>query len=140
MNEQISAVGILVASLAAMAVGAIWYSNKLFGKTWMAGVGITDKQMKKGMKKALYEMALLSVITSYVMTLLINHAHDFSNTSWLSAGIMTGLWVGLGIGVTTVLSHGILDPRRKQVLWINAGNRLITLLVMGAVLGYFLGL
>lgn len=44
---QVNFVGIVVASIAAMAVGYFWYSNMVFGKRWMKLQGLSENTMNK---------------------------------------------------------------------------------------------
>jgi hypothetical protein len=139
MQVQVSLIGVILAAVAAMVIGFVWYHPKFFGATWQKMIGLSDKDMKKNMPTAMGMMVVVSLLTAYILDHFINYAHSFMAVSWMSAAVQTSLWVWLGFGLTTIVAHGAYEPRDRQVMLINAGNRLATLLAMGLVLGYFLG-
>ena len=140
MEVDVSVTGIILAAASVVVVGSVWYSDKMFGKQWKKIIGLKDADMKKAMGPAMGWMVVVSLLTAYVLDHFINYIHNFeTDISWVSAGFWAGFWVWLGFGLTTIIAHGVFEPRDKKVMWIHAGNRLVTLLVMGLILGYFLG-
>ncbi len=139
MEAQVSLIGVILAAASAIVIGSIWYSPKLFGGMWQKMIGLTDQEMKKNMGPAMIMMVVMSLLTAYVLDHFINYTHNFMAVSWMSAGLQTALWVWLGFGLTTIVAHGAFEPRDKQIMLINASNRLVTLTAMGAILGFFLG-
>ena len=139
MQVQVSLIGVVLSAVAAMIIGYVWYSPKVFGTTWQKLIGLSNKDLKKNMGPAMGSLVVSALLTAYILDHFINYAHNFMGVSWLSAGIQTALWVWLGFALTTIVAHGALEPRDKQVMLINAGNRLAILLVMGIILGFFLG-
>ena len=51
---------ILISSIAAFAIGAIWYSPALFFKPWSAAVGKTEEDLKKGVSPFSYVVTFLA--------------------------------------------------------------------------------
>jgi sterol desaturase/sphingolipid hydroxylase (fatty acid hydroxylase superfamily) len=135
---NISVWGVILAALSAMVVGTVWYSKAVFGKRWMKVLGMSDKDMKKNMPFAMTMMIVAALLTSYTLAHFIIYAHRGTNNSWEWAAIKTSLWAWLGFSFTTVIAHDSWDNRTKKNILINAGNRLVTLLVMGLILGAFL--
>ena len=139
MQILVSFWGVVLAAASSMAIGMLWYSDNMFGKSWKKMIGTTDKQMKKNMGPATGILVLTSLLTAYILDHFVNYAHNFMAVSWMSAGVQTALWAWLGFGLTTIVAHGVFEPRDRQLMLINAGNRLASLLAMGIILGYFLG-
>jgi hypothetical protein len=54
------------------------------------------------------------------------------------SGFDTAVLVWLGFAGTALVAHDVFDPRPKSKLYINLGNRLVTLVVMGLIIGAFL--
>jgi hypothetical protein len=138
MFANVSVVGVLLAAISAMIVGTIWYSKAVFGGQWMSMMGISDKDMKKGMAQAMVWLVGISLVTAFVLAQFIVYVHAYMGGSWLAAGFETALWAWLGLAATAIFAHGVFDPRDKKVLYINAVNRLVTLLVMGLIIGAFM--
>ena len=135
MNVHFSIIGVLLAAVSAMLIGTIWYSPKVFGKAWMKIIGLSDKDMKKNMGAAMVTLIIVSLLTAYVMSIFITYTHDYVGGSWISAGMSTSILAWAGFALTAIFAHGVFEPRDKKVLYINAGNRLATLLAMGLILG-----
>lgn len=137
MFTHVSLVGILLAALSAMVIGMIWYNPAVFGKSWRKMLGVSDDDMKKKMGPALAVLVVVSLVTAYVLAHFIVYTHGSESGGWLEAGVKTALWGWLGLAATAIFAHGVFDPRDKKVLYINAGNRLVTLVVMGLIIGAF---
>ena len=138
MFVGVSAVGVILAAVSAIVIGMIWYSKATFGKQWMSMMGISDKDMKKGMAQAMVWLVGISLVTAFVLAQFTVYVHSYMGGSWLAAGFETALWAWLGLAATAIFAHGVFDPRDKKVLYINAVNRLVTLLVMGLIIGAFM--
>ncbi len=137
MEAQLPVIGIILASLSAMIVGMVWYSSKVTGTAWMAMIGIKDKDMQAKIASAMPMLVAAALVTAYTLALFTNYAHAFNGGTWMTDSIMTAIWLWIGFGVTTIVAHGVFEPRDRRVMLINAGNRLVTLLVMAVILGLF---
>jgi hypothetical protein len=135
MNVHVSILGVLLAAISAMVIGTLWYSPALFGKQWMKMIGTTEEQMKARMKSVIFVLIIASLLTAYVLAIFTAYMQHFTNSSCLAAGIDTALLAWAGFSMTTIFAHGVFEPRDKRILYINIGNRLVTLLVMGVILG-----
>lgn len=130
--------GVILGGLSAMIVGALWYSPYLFGKTWSKAIGISDEQMSRGMAKVMPILLLVSLLTAYVLALFIVYFMSYSHKGAVVSGVEVGLLAAIGFACTALVAHGVFDPRPKNGLYINLGNRIVTLIVMGAIIGLFI--
>ncbi len=137
MFAHVSIWGILLAAVAAMIVGTAWYSSALFGKTWMKAIGTTEKDMSQRMGTTMPLLIIVSLVTAYALSLITAYLQHYTGGSGFGAAVDTSLLAGIGFGATAVFAHGAFEPRDKKVMYINAGNRIVTLLVMGLVIGAF---
>lgn len=138
MFGHVSVWGILLAALSAMVVGALWYSPVVFGKEWSRITGITQKNMSKKRNSAMLLLIVVSLVTAYALSLFIIYLHTFTGNSWLLTGVQASLLAGIGFGATTVFAYGAFESRDKKILYINAGNRIVTLFIMGLIIAAFL--
>ena|SRR5665213_979968 len=138
MQVHIAVIGVLLAALSAILIGMIWYSQPVFGKVWMKMIGTKDKEMKARMGMATVVLIIVALITAYVLAYFIVYTHSYTGGGWIAAGAETALWAWLGLAVTTIVAHGVFDPRDRMVMYINIGNRLVTLLAMGLIIGAFM--
>ena len=126
---------ILVSALASMAIGAFWY-GPLFGQTWMRAMGWdpADKakmeEMKKGMGMSYFWQFIASLVMAYVLVVLISRTSAMGFMGGVKLAFLA--WVGF---VLTIKFGDSLWGGKKDLFWISAGNMLLTMLVMGAILG-----
>lgn len=140
---SINYVAILVAGIAAMVVGAVWYSPMLFAKAWMKALGRDmDKMSKEDMMEMRkkggpgYLVAFLTLLViGYVMSIFMITAANASGMHGATFGASIGFWAWLGFVATTFLSMAMFEGRPKALYLINVGQYLAAFLVMGAILG-----
>lgn len=138
MFASVSVWGVVLGGLSAMVIGMLWYSPFLFGKQWGKGLGVSEKEMNKDRAKAMPILIIASFLTAYVLSLFTVYFSDFTGDGGVMSGFDTALLAFIGFAATAMVVHGVFDPRSKKVLYINLGNRLVTLVVMGLIVGAFL--
>jgi flagellar biosynthesis protein FliQ len=127
--------GWILAGLSAMVVGMIWYSPFLFGKRWTAATGVAEKEMNSMRPKVLPVLVVVSLLTAYVLSLFTVYLHSYMGNSWMTAALDTAFLAWLGLAGTAVVAHEIWDKKGRDAMYINLGNRLVTLVVMGLIIG-----
>jgi hypothetical protein len=132
ISVSVSWLGIAAAVVAAMAIGSIWY-GPLFGKKWMKLVGL-----KRGQSSPVGPMLImlgLAIVQAFVLAHFIAYASYFyPDTSNPTIGLLTGLWAFIGFVVPVLVSNAVFAKGSMELLKINLGNQLITLLVIGTIL------
>jgi hypothetical protein len=130
---SINWLGALLALVAAMAIGSIWY-GPLFGKRWMKLVGL-----KRGDSSPLAPMLIMLVLSAvqvFIMAHFIAYSgYFYPDYSGVTTGLLTGLWAFVGFVIPLLVSNTIFSKGSTELLKINLGNQLVTLLVIGAILG-----
>ncbi len=122
---------ILISSIAAFAIGAIWYSPALFFKPWSAAVGKSEEDLKKGVSPFSYVVTFLAwFVAVYVLARIFWHAgvHD------MVSGLRLTFLCWLGFGAAANLIHIIFEGKKYQLWIINWGYILIGLLVSSVIL------
>ncbi|MGH2399718.1 MAG: DUF1761 domain-containing protein [bacterium] len=128
---DVNYLAVIVAAVLQMVLGFLWY-GPLFGKQWMGFMKITPAQISQqgGMTRTYAWSAVMSLITAYVLSLLV----DYMGARTVGAGIAAGFWPWLGF-VVPVTASGLLYENRPFGLWVlNAGYQLVSLALMGALL------
>jgi hypothetical protein len=119
---------ILLAAVVNMVIAVVWYSDALFGKTWMKLTGV--KEMKPTPPKMIAGL-LASVIIAYVLSSLTG----FLGAPTLIRGILAGAFVWVGFVATTSINPVLWEGKPIQLYLIDNGCQLLSFLAMGAVLG-----
>jgi hypothetical protein len=140
MDASVNYLAVLACGVTAIIIGFIWY-GPLFGKQWMRMTGIdkaTPEEMAKG-KKQMPMMAAIqfvgALLMGWVLSYMYIYVSAFNGVSGPVVGAESGFWAWLGF-VAPVTVGMVLWEGRPWAYWgIVAGNWLVTLLVMGAIIG-----
>lgn len=137
MNVQVNFLAVLLAGIASMVVGFLWYSPLLFGKPWMKLLGYTSKSMKdaqKEMGKTYGISFILSLVTAYILFHVMVLSENFFGYSALITGLITAFWMWLGFVAPVQLTDVLFGKKQWQLFGINTGYQLVALMVMAVVL------
>lgn len=127
---DISWLAVIVAAVVKFLIGWGWYSPALFGKQWQELNKMTAADVQAGMVPALIAEAVGDLIMAYILARFVGH-YGFG----FGIGILVGFMAWLGF-VATVLANQIFYERKpQQLIVINGGYLLISLVVMGAIVG-----
>lgn len=128
---------ILACAVASMVIGFIWYSKPLFLKPWLESIGKTEDFVKNPqMVKYLY-LFLVSLIEAWFVALvlaMITVPAPSPDLLSMADGLQAGLIVWMGFVATTSFANNLMSGGSFKLFMIQAGNHLVTLLVMGAIL------
>ncbi|MFQ5797138.1 MAG: DUF1761 domain-containing protein [Bacteroidota bacterium] len=130
---DINLLAVLVAAIASMIVGAVWYSPALFAKRWLALMKKSEAELEQMKKKAPRAYAL-SFVGALVMSYVLAHIVDCAQATTVAGGLESGFWLWLGFVGTTNLSGVLFEDRPTGLYLINMGHYLVSLLIMGAIL------
>jgi len=127
--ENINWISVIVATISAFLIGGIWY-GPVFGLAWMTEFGFTVEDLKKRNMSKVFGLSLvLSFIAALNLELFIGAEANLIFGSM--AGFFAGIgWVGTMLGILY-----LFEMRSLKVYAINAGYCVVTLTVMGAILG-----
>ena len=125
---------IIIATIANMVIGTLWYGNWAFGKSW---IKLSGHQMGEGMQVGpLYGLtALAALVQAITMAWFIGQTGATSG----SAGGIVGLYVGLGFIATAMFAEVLFAGRHPRLYAITAGYSVVAAIVQGAIIG-FLGM
>lgn len=134
--DSIHWLGVLLATLSAFAVGAIWYMPQVFGTGWMAEVGLTPEGVEANPPSAATwaKVAVMAAVTAIGLNLvLIAFGVGTATSGALAGGTLALLFRG-----TTHFIHNGFAQRSDKLSLIDTGHDLAAMAVAGAILGAFL--
>jgi Protein of unknown function (DUF1761) len=132
----ISYFAVIVAAIAAWLASAAWYMTLC--RIYMAALGKTPEQVEADRKKP---GAFLPFIYAFIANLIIAWmmagvlGHLGAGQVTLRNGVISGAFLWFGFILTTIWVNYSFAGRDKRLLLIDAGNWLIELIVIGAVIG-----
>ena len=121
---------IVVAVVISMALGGVWYSNLLFAKAWLKGIGKTEAELKDGAVKGYITAITAAAVTAFVLA----HLVFYVGATTIIDGLQAGFWVWFGFFASTLAMHTAFERRSWNLFFIQAGYHLAQLLIIGAML------
>ncbi len=126
-----SIIGIVVAAIVGMVLGALWYSPLMFGNKWMKAIGKTQDQLGN------HTMAMvLSIIASLLTAVAIAMLHQAVGIGSVMEAVHIGLILGLLIIFPAFLSDYAFCGWGNTLLLIQSGYRIVGVLLMSLVIFY----
>ena len=130
---------VLVCVLASMIIGSVWFSPKVFYPAWWKAIGKTDAdipgdQSMGGMWVTWVMVIVSSLVQAVFMSLMVNAMGSMTGGATLASGAMAGFLLWLGFVAPSSLTNKLFADRVKA-WYYEAGNHLVTFVVMGAIVG-----
>ena len=128
--------GVLVAAVATMIIGFIWYSPMLFAKPWMRlmGIDMNDKAKLAEMQKGAGKLYGMSFVASVVSAVVLAKIIDITTVNTIPYGMKVGFAVWIGFVATVQLTGTLFSKQPIKLFLINTGYQLVCYLAMGAIL------
>lgn len=120
---------VVVAAIANMALGALWYSPLLFARPWTRLTGTNPNQT--GNPVVGYAIAAVASLVSALVLVSLIRALGYSS---VDEGLITGLLVAVGFVATAMGTDYVFHGRSGALYVINAGYRVVGLVIMGGIL------
>ena len=128
--SQINYWAVLVAALAPMGIGVLWYSPALFGKIWMRVNGFSGNEPRGNMARTMIIAFILSLVMSLNLAAFL--AVPGTNIRW---GITAGFLAGFGWVTLSIVVISLFERRPFAYMAVNGGYWVVSFIVMGAILG-----
>jgi hypothetical protein len=126
---------ILVASVVAFAIGALWYSPMLFGKEWMALSKMTDADMASARSRGIWKLYIAQFVITIVMYAVLGFIVASNASVTATDGAFSGFLVWLGFYATAAISGMMWEKKSFKLQLISSIGMLVNLVVGGAIIG-----
>ena len=151
-------IAILVAALATLLVGFVWYNPKVFGTIWMKETGMTDEKAKQGNMLKIFGFTILfSLMLSLMIPALVIHQMGAlgmiggevenalpSYTAFLADygdafrtyehGALHGFMSGIFLVLPVIGINSMFDQKSWKYIFVTTGYWVVTLTIMGAII------
>lgn len=125
----VSLIPVIVAAIASMIFGALWYSPVLMGTLWMKEAGVKESDMKER-RKSIAAQGLSTIVIAFVLSYLLKQY----NITTTDAGIELAFLFWLGFIATTHAMGMIFEKVSISLYAINVSYQLISLIIMTMIL------
>lgn len=122
---------IIIAAIANVVIGFLWYGTWAFGKSWMQ---LSGRTMGEGQQPGpLYALTIVGAIVQAIAMAWFA-AQTGANSG--SAGAILGLFVGLGFIAPAMFADVLFAGRPARLYAITAGYQVLAAVVQGAIIGF----
>lgn len=125
-------IAVVVAAVAGVVLGYIWYLPQVFGSRWAAATGRDLPSITQLSPMTLVIGVVLDLVVAYVLALLITGL----GATTVDQGALVGLVAGIGLYAVPIYSAVLYEGRSTAWWAITAGYGVVTSVVMGAIIGY----
>lgn len=127
--SQINWLAVLAAALSAFVLGGLWYSPWLFHRPWQAAVGLDEAALRRGTGVVFGGAFVCSLIAA------VNLAFFLGEKATVGFGTFAGFAAGLGWVATGMTTTYLFERRPGRLTVIDAGYHVVSLTIMGTILG-----
>jgi len=133
---SVNMLAVLVAGVATMVLGFVWYSPILFAKPWMREMGYdpNDKEKMKEMQKGAGMTYGLSFVASLLSAFVLAKVLGLRPLEGALYGIKIGVAVWAGFVATVQLTSALFTKNSAKLFFINTGYQLVCYVAMGVIL------
>lgn len=121
------------AALAALVIGALWYSPLLFGNLWQKAHGYSPEDLEalRGTLGRAYGVSLLCyLVMAGVLAVLVSYA----GAATMPQGALLGFLVWIGFLATLGLTAHMVSGKPLAAYLIDTGYQLVYAVLMGVIL------
>src|SRR5262245_27956219 len=129
-HVPINYLAVVIAAVAAFALGGVWYSPLLFAKQWVKAHGYTEEQVAEMQKKASKAYAI-AVACQLLIASAMSVLAGYLQLDNARQGLKLGLLAWGGFALPLGLMANVFSGKRIRVFYIDTGYQLVYLLVMG---------
>lgn len=121
---------VVVSAVVYFALGALWYSNVLFGKGYRTALGVAEDEQGSPLGSALAINFVMWLLGAIALALIV----AATGATTALEGIVAGLVVGIGLVFAHMAVTITYEGRGYALLWISGSYYVIGCAVMGAIL------
>ncbi|ADZ90969.1 DUF1761 domain-containing protein [Marinomonas mediterranea] len=126
---SVQIIDILAASVTGMILGALWYSPIAFGPRWMASIGKTPENIGN------QTLPMIGSIVACILSAFgVSFLSENLDISSVTEAVILGFVLVFLIIFPALLSDNLFCGWGKALLLIQAGYRLVTIMLMSIVI------
>ena len=128
---EVNWLAVLSAAVVKFVVGGVWYSPPVFGPRWRALVGVTPEAFRERMVPGM----VTDFLSGFVLAWILANVLKFTGAVGLIPGARVSFFLWLGFVATTLISTTVYEGRSLALFGINGTYWLISMLLMGGLIG-----
>jgi hypothetical protein len=134
MIANLNYLHIAVSTLVYFLLGAIWYSL-LFGKKWMALLGIVPNEKDK---KDMPKIMAITVVLNFIITSAVACVLHFVQPSSVMGALKVGILLGVGFTACTTAMNYMYSKRPFGLTMIDSGYHVVSICAVSVLMTLWL--
>lgn len=131
-GHGINYLAVFVAAVAYMALGALWYSPALLGRTWMRLIGKTREQVAADFKAVNY---LWAIIAAFLASYGIARLMLWTGLTGVGEAIKLAVLVGISFVLAAMWVNDSFEARPRALTLVNVVYHVVGLIIVAIILG-----
>lgn len=127
---EVNIFAVLIATIATMVLGFLWYSPILLGHAWVKQRGLKMEEMSGGGPLTYLLTALTALGGAFILALLLTLTNEATIWSGLTVGLLIGVSISLKIGM-----NYLFEGQKLGLYMITIGYHLVSYAVAGLIIG-----
>ncbi len=129
---SINYLAVLLATVLAFGLGAIWYGKPLFGSAWQKEMGLSDEDLQSGNMGVTFGMTF---VVAFIAMLFL--AVFMGPGATVASGALHGAIIATVFIATSIATHYLFSQKSLKIFLIDAGYDIVRYALAGAILGAF---
>lgn len=135
--QEINWLSMVLATITPMVMGLVWYSKPLFGKAWMASIGMTEEKQKSANMPMIMGISLvMSFLIAFFLLNFNNGAGQEGVYDTFKHGAAHGAIISAFLIIPVFITNGLFEQKSWSNILINAGYWIVTLALMGGIVDF----
>ena len=127
LDLGVNLVAVVVATIAVMVFGFVFFLPQVFGARWLALIGRPGEQMRPGPE------FVVSIVAAFVNAWTLAVLARSIDASTISDGLVLGALVGVGFFGAAFAANTVISKRPWSLFAIDAAHGLIGQMIMAAI-------
>lgn len=135
MIPEINYWAVLASTVAAIVIGSIWYTPRVFGERWKKWGDVVDPQTSTQAMLPILVSIALAFLLAWVLAGSVAIAWHFYGGSYFSSALVTALTLWAGFTAGRIITHDVFMGRPSQLTILNISYELVLVVVMSVIIG-----
>jgi hypothetical protein len=136
-NVQVNILAIILATVAVIVIGMLWYSPVLFGNYWLKLIGKKKEELTMKSTDMVYA-TIVALLTVVGINSILQFSMKVTGLSELVNVILVAFMTSITISATTELNLVIWEGRSKKLFLLNLAHHFVEYLAIGFILAIFI--
>jgi hypothetical protein len=133
--SHINFLAVIVAGVAAWALGALWYSPVLFSKIWQREIGHSDEELKNANFALIFGTSAVMMVVMALGMAILMFGHGLGSHMDGTNGLLFGLGAGIFFVAPSIAINYLYQRQSLTLYAIDAVYQILFMGVIGLILG-----